>query len=86
MFLIFKEALLNAGKHSAGQFADVHISYENNRLTMMIEDNGKGFDMNEAGFGRGLNEMQKKAAALKATLYTRSEINTGTTITLVMAV
>ena len=86
LFLIFKEALLNTGKHSHGQFADVHISYENNRLTMMIEDNGKGFDMEEAGFGRGLNEMQKKAAALKATLYTRSEINTGTTITLVMAV
>lgn len=86
LFLVFKEALLNAGKHSGGRFADVHVSYENNRLTMTMVDNGRGFSIKELGFSRGLNEMQKRAAALKASFQIVSEINTGTTVTFVMMV
>ncbi|MEO6734495.1 MAG: triple tyrosine motif-containing protein [Ferruginibacter sp.] len=86
LFLIFKEALLNAGKHARSKFADVFIGCENGKIKMEIADNGKGFDMEAVCFGRGINEMQKKAAALKATLTIHSEINTGTTVRLIMAI
>ncbi|MBC7887114.1 MAG: hypothetical protein H7Z13_04445 [Ferruginibacter sp.] len=86
LFLIYKEALLNTGMHAGSKFADVDIRYENGKIKLSIVDNGKGFDTNEACFGRGLNEMRKKATALNASLRINAEINTGTTVILIMAV
>jgi ligand-binding sensor domain-containing protein len=85
-FQIYKEALLNAGMHAKSHFAAVSILYEKSTLKMTITDDGKGFDTEEISFGRGLNEMRKRAVLLKATLNIVSEMNTGTTVTLEMKV
>lgn len=84
LFLIFKEALLNAGKHAASRFADVELRLEKSKLKMSITDNGVGFDTHTAGFGRGIIEMRKKADALKATLVIHSVQQTGTEVVLEM--
>jgi two-component sensor histidine kinase len=44
LFLIFKEALLNTGKHARSRFADVDIRLEKHKLKMSVSDNGNGFD------------------------------------------
>ncbi len=86
LFLIFKEALLNIGLHAKSKFAAVSIGYEKSILKMKITDNGKGFDTEEISFGRGLNEIRKRALLLKAELNIQSELNTGTTIEVEMKV
>jgi signal transduction histidine kinase len=85
-FLIYKEALLNIGKHAHSKFAEVNIAFEKSMLKMKIVDYGRGFDTEEVSFGRGLNEIRKRAVALKADLDIRSEQNTGTTVYLQMPV
>ena len=51
---------------------------------MKITDSGKGFNMDEVSFGRGLNELRKRASNLKADINIDTEYNTGTTIFLQM--
>ena len=83
-FLIFKEALLNTGKHANCKFVDVDIRLEKSKLKMTIADNGRGFNTEALNFARGINEMRKKAATMKATLTIRSKINSGTEVILEM--
>jgi signal transduction histidine kinase/ligand-binding sensor domain-containing protein len=84
LFLIFKEALLNTGKHARSKFADVDIRLEKSKLKMSISDNGNGFKTGAPNFGRGLSDMRKKAAAINATLLVRSTENAGTEVILEM--
>jgi len=84
LFLIFKEALLNIGKHSKSKYAAVDLEYEKQKLILKIVDDGRGFDTGDVVFGRGLNEMRKRADQLKAKLDIIAEVNTGTVVQLEM--
>jgi signal transduction histidine kinase/ligand-binding sensor domain-containing protein len=87
MLCVYKEALVNAAKHANGRYVKVSIRYTNSRLIMMVMDDGRGFSMDEAAMlGRGLSDMRRRAAAINATLYIESEINTGTVVKLEMPV
>jgi len=44
LFLVTKEALANAAKHSAATAVWLHVSLKDSRLSLVIEDNGRGFD------------------------------------------
>jgi signal transduction histidine kinase/ligand-binding sensor domain-containing protein len=80
LFLIYKEVLTNIGKHSKGKFADVHIGYEKSKIILQVMDDGKGFDIESAIYGRGLNEIRKRAVALNAKLDISSRENNGTVV------
>ncbi len=45
LFRIVQEALSNVEKHAKADRATVHLAIANNRLTVTIEDNGIGFDV-----------------------------------------
>lgn len=84
---VFKEAITNAGKHSGGRFVKVSIRYKKQKLMMMIVDDGKGFNMdNLAMLGRGISDMRRRSAAINASFYIESEINTGTIVKLELPV
>lgn len=83
---IFKEAVNNVARHSAARHVQVSLRFKNSRFFMMIEDDGKGFDVNKAALGRGMNDMRRRAADIKASFYIESEINTGTIVKLEMPV
>ena len=83
-YTIFKEALTNAAKHSQARYIDVAIKCHKSKLRLRIQDEGKGYDTGAISFGRGLNDMQKKASSLQAALTIQSEINTGTIVQLDM--
>jgi signal transduction histidine kinase len=83
---IFKEAINNVARHSAAKHVQVSLRLKNSRFFMMIEDDGKGFDVNKAALGRGMNEMRRRAADIKAAFYIESEKNTGTIVKLEMPV
>src|ERR1700754_4746515 len=75
---IYKEALSNAGKHSGGRFVKVNLRYKKSKLLMMIVDDGKGFSLDNKGaiLARGISDMRRRAAAINASFYIESSINT----------
>lgn len=84
LFLIFKEIVLNLGKHSNSRFADIRFECIKSKLVLQVMDDGKGFDTDSVIYGRGLNEIRNRAAFLDAKLEINSTVNNGTTIRLVI--
>ena len=80
---IYKEAVMNAAKHSDGRHVKVSLRFNKPKLMLMILDDGRGFSMDDAAMlGRGISDMRRRAAAINAILYVESEINTGTVVKL----
>lgn len=79
---IFKEAVLNAVKHSGCRNIHVQLRLRKNKLLLLVQDDGKGFDLSTVSLGRGLNDMKRRSEAVSAQLDILSEINTGTLIRL----
>lgn len=52
------------------------------KLSMMIRDNGKGFDMNKSSEGNGIKNMKKRAEEIGAKFRIDSYPGSGTTIQL----
>jgi signal transduction histidine kinase/streptogramin lyase len=82
MFLVFKEALNNAVRHSQGTTVQLSLSRNDGFLVMKIRDNGRGFDVDHAGRINGLRNMKKRAEQIGGTLTVDSVPAGGTTILL----
>lgn len=85
IFRIVQEALLNVIKYSEATVCTVTLSkIENTKLQLLIEDNGKGFDITKKGdHGIGLKNIQERAQLAKAELTITSELGSGTRIKVV---
>jgi signal transduction histidine kinase len=86
IYLIFKEATNNMVKYSGADKALFRIKGEKNILTMLIRDNGKGFDTSQSTNGNGLRNMKNRAEEMGAHLMIDSAFGKGTTIELSIAV
>jgi signal transduction histidine kinase len=65
LFLAIKEALNNAAKHSQATELTVHIELLSSRLTVVVADNGRGFDSAQASQERnGLTNMKLRLAEI----------------------
>ncbi|HRN56821.1 MAG TPA: GAF domain-containing protein [Agriterribacter sp.] len=82
IYLIFKEAVNNAVKYSGATEVNVILQKENDRLKMIIIDNGNGFDTEAAYAGNGIKNMQNRAAGMQSVLKMDAIKGTGTTIAL----
>ncbi|MCU0446213.1 MAG: histidine kinase [Microscillaceae bacterium] len=82
IYLIFKEAINNALKYAECTEIQLNIQLIDNQLLMIIQDNGKGFDVDLVSGGNGLQNFRKRAQELKGTCVTRSEIGRGTQVEL----
>ena len=80
--LIFKEAANNVARHSECTKAETRLLIEDGFLVLIIEDNGRGFDLTQAPEGNGLTNMQERAGWLKAQLQVESRRGQGTIVTL----
>jgi signal transduction histidine kinase/ligand-binding sensor domain-containing protein len=83
---VFKEAISNSARHSVARHIRVCLRLKNSKFFLLIEDDGNGFDVSKAGLGRGMNDMKRRAADIKASLHIESEQNTGTIVKLEMPV
>jgi signal transduction histidine kinase/ligand-binding sensor domain-containing protein len=84
MLSIFKEAVNNAARHAQAKYIEVNLQYKNPTITLCIRDDGKGFNVEMVELSRGLSEMRRRAGTINAKLTLKSEINTGTTVSLTM--
>jgi signal transduction histidine kinase len=86
LFLIFKEATNNLVKYSHADKVFFMLRGDKHILTMMIRDNGKGFDTHSFTQGNGLRNMKKRAEEIGGALIIDSMPGSGTTIQLKVAV
>ena len=83
---IVREALSNVGRHSGAGRADLRLSAQGDRATLVVEDDGVGFDRRaRLGSGHfGLANLRDRAAALSGTLSIESAPGSGTRIILTL--
>jgi hypothetical protein len=86
IFLIFKEAINNIAKYANATKVSIDLTANNRLLSLIVKDNGKGFDVESADSGNGLNNMEKRAEKLNAKFDIISQPNKGTTITFAMRI
>lgn len=79
-FLIFKEAINNAVKYSECNRIRVKFFTDQKYLILLIQDNGKGFNIEEQRDGNGLVNMRKRAANIQALFNIESLAGEGTSI------
>jgi two-component sensor histidine kinase len=61
LFLAVKEALNNAAKHSEASEVFLRLYRHNQKVTVVVEDNGRGFDPAQADAARnGMNNMKQR--------------------------
>jgi hypothetical protein len=78
LLLAVKEALNNAVKHSHATELLLKIRWQNNRLYLIVEDNGNGFDPVLANPGRnGLTNMAQRMAEAGGTFHLTSQPGQG---------
>ena len=82
IYLILREAINNLVKYSAGTTASINIKYENDLLSVMVTDNGKGFVQNKENQGNGILSMYNRAKLMKGELTITSRVNEGTAVCL----
>ena len=82
-YLIFKEALNNLIKYSRAKRVQIALLYDSNRITLLIRDDGLGFDTTKKYNGNGLTNIRKRAEEINAQLNIESGEGIGTSIQLV---
>ncbi len=85
VYLIFKEAIHNIARHSGAGRVEVGLDHLHDTLVLHLRDDGRGFDPAAQYEGRGLNNMRKRAAALRARVELDSGAGRGTTLTLTVS-
>ncbi|HWD19048.1 MAG TPA: two-component regulator propeller domain-containing protein, partial [Verrucomicrobiae bacterium] len=81
IFLIVKEALTNALKHSSAREALVQAKVAGDCLEIIVHDDGRGFQQHGGrGKGNGLGNMRRRAEAMRGRLAVDSHPARGTTV------
>jgi len=84
LYRIVQEALTNIGRHARATRADVLLERRGDRVVVVVEDNGLGFDAEIGRFAQdghlGLVGMQERVEMLGGSLTIESAAGAGTTI------
>ena len=87
IFLVLKESLHNIVKHAGAKVVHIKIEIEKpqNKFSLSIKDDGKGFSVDErTGTGNGLVNMKKRMTEIKGTINMVSANDSGTTVNVVV--
>lgn len=84
VFRLIQESLNNICNHAEATWAQISLAHKTiapvEYLQLNIEDNGKGYDINQQSIGLGLLSMRERVIAMNGTLSVRSAPNEGTEI------
>ena len=80
LFRIAQEALANVARHSSASRVELSIEYGKDAVTLVIKDDGRGFDKSVIHSGLGLHSMQERAESLSGSFSVASEPGRGTRI------
>lgn len=80
MYRVIQEALHNALKYSKATLIEVILYREEDKLTLLIQDNGIGFVREQVQVGLGLKHMEERVAQMGGSLQIHSVPKEGTSI------
>ena len=86
LYRITQEALTNVAKHANATQVSVVVDQPDGEVKLIIEDNGRGFDVEQTTAGSrragrfGLAGMQERAALVVGTVIVESTPGGGTTV------
>ena len=80
LYLIFKEGINNAARHSGCWRIEVVLSLDRDSVQLDIRDNGLGFNPAAESEGNGVVSMRRRAAAVGGTLEIASSSGHGTSV------
>lgn len=80
LYLVFKEAINNIVKYSRATEVSILLKFDKEELSLMILDNGIGFDTSAVNSGNGIGNMKARAETMGAALQIESITGTGTTL------
>ncbi len=80
LFLAIKEALNNVIRHASATQVELQMTQFENRLEIVIADNGRGFDWNAIRPGNGLTNIRERLEALCGQCQIESQPGKGTTV------
>jgi PAS domain S-box-containing protein len=80
LYRVAQEALNNVLRHSSATKATIALQYSGNKATLVISDNGKGFDLGANSDGIGLLGMRERLSAVGGELKISSAPDSGTDI------
>ena len=81
-FRICQEALTNVSRHSGATRVQIEVTGQDHELSLVIRDNGKGFEMTQKEGSFGLLGMRERAETWGGKVRVESVIGAGTTVTL----
>jgi ligand-binding sensor domain-containing protein/signal transduction histidine kinase len=84
LYLVFKEIVNNAMKHSHCASVQILIKQESKKMILLIKDDGKGFDSTIVSNRNGLKNIVARANALNGMIDIKSTIDKGTVIQLIV--
>jgi two-component system, NarL family, sensor histidine kinase DevS len=86
VYRIVQEALTNAVKHGAAAHARVQVIERDDRVSVLVSDDGRGFDPSARTAGFGLMGMRERSDLLGGRLSVDSSPGGGTTVSATFAV
>lgn len=81
MYLAVKECFHNTYKHAEAETANCEAIFDTKQLTLVISDNGKGFDTSEKNAGEGLKNLEYRLNKINGKVEIISSPN-GTSVTI----
>lgn len=82
LFRVVQEFMQNSLKHSGCKLITIQLRSTTDGLLLLLQDDGKGFDIQEQANGIGLQNIQKRAALIQAELQLNSTLGKGTSLQL----
>jgi len=79
-FIIAQEALNNSLRHAQASAVVVDVSEQNGRVSLTIEDDGRGFKTSQRNHGMGLSNMAERVATIGGEFFIESKIGRGTKV------
>ncbi|MDY8138128.1 sensor histidine kinase [Aquimarina sp. 2201CG5-10] len=75
---IIQELLTNITKHANATIINLHLRSTNSTISLFVEDNGKGFIVENKHKGLGLTNIETRVQYLKGHYRLKSKVNQGT--------
>jgi signal transduction histidine kinase/Tfp pilus assembly protein PilF len=83
IYRTIQEAINNSIKYAEAEKIQIHVHKADSQIQIVIEDNGKGFDLNTTEKGNGLLNMQKRITEINGSFDIQSS-DSGTKISILL--
>ncbi len=82
LYKVIQELMTNTLKHAQASTVDIHLNLLNAELSLLFEDNGKGFDASEVKEGIGFQNIRSRIKELNGSLHIDASKNRGSVISI----